>query len=374
MRLLLLVVNTYITILPQGDGDALATERHAYLMSIGEGLNIDALLKSGTGAFRLIGVGIYTLFGRSPFLYGLVNVILGTYVVVYIYKASLLLWENAKLSKRIAWAAAFFPQMLLHSALLLRETPVNFFLALAMLSFIKYWKFGKRKQLYYYVLYILLGTLFHTAVITVLVATFIAFLLLEQGGRTRVQQTLSRVTGIAILLLGVILLNVTGYGLKKFGGSFDNAYTVLEAKEARNAEGAAAFPQWMRIQSNTDLWKLPIRISTFLFSPALPYLVRKRSHLVGLVDGAIYMWMFFLMIKGRANIRRNKSALVLLIKVIVLSVVFSMGTSNFGTAIRHRAKMAPLLLILAVNHKKWEKLNRKKNRVFQIKTNGQNRH
>jgi hypothetical protein len=47
------------------------------------------------------------------------------------------------------------------------------------------------------------------------------------------------------------------------------------------------------------------------------------------------------------SVKQNRSALVLLIVMLALYLLFSLGVSNFGTAIRHRAKMSPLLLVIA---------------------------
>lgn len=374
LRIIFLFVNTYIFILPQGDGDAISNELAAYYIAT-YGINdLNGLLQSGSGLLRLIGAVVYSIFGRSPFLFGLVIVILGTLTVSNIHKASFLLWKNRKLSRRIAWFAALFPQFILHSALLLREIPVNFFITLAAIGVIKYWNYGDRKQMLNIVLCILLGTMFHTAVLMALPVFFFTVLFKKQSNISFTKQLFIRIAGVLVLIVSLMFLNITGFGLKKFGGSFDNMFEVLEEREARDSRGGAAFPQWMRIQGTADLWKLPARVGTFLFSPAIPFLVKKTSHLIGMLDAMLYLLMLYYIYKGRKQIKRNKSANVLLMISFVLYIVFSMGTSNFGTAIRHRAKMAPLLLILAVNHKKWEKLNRKKNRVFQIKTNGQNRH
>ena len=345
-------------VLPQGDGDAMVIERKAFEFAEYGIQDLSEQLRASNGAMIALGTLIYNIFGRSPFIFGLAIVLMGTFTVSYMYKASLLLWQNPKLSRRIAWFGALFPQMLLHSALLLREIPVNFFLCLAILSLIKFWKYRKRQKIFHFTLYILLGTLFHTGIITVFAAVLLAFLIVKQENRTRFQQSISRIFGILILVGGLAIMNSTGFGLNKFGGSIETIFEALEDREKLNTQGGAAFPEWMRIRGGTsELWKIPVRLVAFLFSPAIPFLVRSSGHLIGLIDAVLYLLLFYYIYRDQKYLKKNKAALTIFIITIVLCLVFSLGTSNFGTAIRHRAKMAPLLIILAINHRKWEKRN-----------------
>ena len=66
----------------------------------------------------------------------------------------------------------------------------------------------------------------------------------------------------------------------------------------------------------------------------------------GVVDAAIYLFLFWNLYRNWRTIKKNRAAVVLLAMVLTLFLVYALGVSNFGTAIRHRAKMAPILLLL----------------------------
>jgi hypothetical protein len=122
----------------------------------------------------------------------------------------------------------------------------------------------------------------------------------------------------------------------------------FEAQERLDTQGGAAFPEWMRVRGGMgDSWKIPVRYVSFLFSPLVPFMVRTQHHLLGLVDAALYAALFLLLVRHWRSVAKNRPAMALLIVVMSLFLVFALGVSNFGTAIRHRAKVSPLLLALA---------------------------
>lgn len=94
----------------------------------------------------------------------------------------------------------------------------------------------------------------------------------------------------------------------------------------------------------------PIRIIYFLLTP-FPWQVSNSFDLLGLIDVSFY-WMFiFFGIKGLKEIKNNNKLVFYSIILILIAelFVFSWGTSNYGTAIRHRLKfiwlIAPIIMI-----------------------------
>jgi hypothetical protein len=198
-------------------------------------------------------------------------------------------------------------------------------------------------------MWVLLGTLLHSGVI-IAIPALVTGIILVRGRESRGGIVHYVINAMAVLVLvGVIYgVNATGFGLSKFGGSFDEALTTFEAQETTGTFGGAAYPEWMKLSGGlTEAWKIPIRYGTFLFSPLIPYMVRSPRHLLGVLDAALYLLLFWIILRNWRRVTANQPALVLLIIVMSLFLVYSLGVSNFGTAIRHRAKMAPLLLVIA---------------------------
>lgn len=94
------------------------------------------------------------------------------------------------------------------------------------------------------------------------------------------------------------------------------------------------------------MWQVPARLLYFLFSP-FPWDIRLPAHIIGYVDGAIYLALVALILANVGKIWRNPAARMVLLVFLVLLVSLALGTANFGTAIRHRAKLVLLLVVLA---------------------------
>lgn len=349
LRVALLVVNLDFMTLPQGGGDALGFERKTWEASAnGRGPIADYLL-SGSGTLVLLGSYVYDLTGRAPYVLGLMMVLLGVGIVYLAYQASLELWGHRRYALLVAWAAALFPQLMLHSALFLREIPVAFALTAATLHGIRYVKRQAILQVVWFACWVVVGTLFHSGVIFAIPALLLGVMLARpRGRRSRFKFYLVNGASALVLAGAMYAANVTGFGMNKFGGSLDEAVETFEVREARGTMGGSAFPEWMRVRGGaSDAWKIPVRYVALLFSPLIPFMVRSPEHLLGLVDAALYLYLFWLLYRHWGAIKQNRPVVVLLVVMLALFLVYALGVSNFGTAIRHRAKMAPLLLILA---------------------------
>ncbi|WP_147321954.1 ArnT family glycosyltransferase [Mucilaginibacter conchicola] len=365
-RLTLLVVEMNFFELPDSGKDDRRFERLAWEWTNVNNPPTDQFSESGAGTFVKIGSALYSLFGRVPWLWSFILVVLSTATVYNVYKATYLLWNDRTQAIRIGWFAALFPELAELSAVILREVPIHFFLSLAVISLIKYWKYKKKPHVVLFILYTGLCILFHSALIAVLLGFGMGIFLISQEGKKK--STATKVFVFALVAGGLLVVNYTGFGLSKFGGSFESAFDTFESSEAHSVLGTAGYPEWMKMRNGiTDIWKLPIRYVAFLFSPVVPFMIKKASHLAGIIDAGMYILMAWSYYKNRKTIKENKSAYLILIISMTLAFVFSLGVSNFGTAIRHRAKLLPLMLVLAVNFKALRKRNYLKQLREQLK-------
>ena len=94
------------------------------------------------------------------------------------------------------------------------------------------------------------------------------------------------------------------------------------------------------------LWVAPLKFAYLLFAP-FPWDVRALRHLIGLADGLMYMMLSLICVRFWKPIWQNPQARVILIVIVPLLVAFGIGTSNFGTGLRHRAKALAVLALLA---------------------------
>jgi 4-amino-4-deoxy-L-arabinose transferase-like glycosyltransferase len=115
------------------------------------------------------------------------------------------------------------------------------------------------------------------------------------------------------------------------------------------ASGRTVYLQGMQPTSIGDLiTQTPIRIVYFLFSP-FPWMIGSFNDLFALLDAFLYFILAIYSYKTLKILKKeNKGLAVALFLIIIIFVTtFAWGTSNFGTALRHRHKMVWLLICVA---------------------------
>ena len=85
----------------------------------------------------------------------------------------------------------------------------------------------------------------------------------------------------------------------------------------------------------------------FLLKP-FPWEVRTLSDIIGLFDICVILVATFLAILLYKH-TKNKMILIVLFTVYGMFITFAIGTYNYGTALRHRDKVA-MLLTMFINY------------------------
>lgn len=365
VRSILAILNVYIFPLPDSGADAVEFERVAweYAQIL---LGNEEELSRTSNAFifsKFIGV-IYLVFDRIPIVAHLFNVITGVLIVYYIYQICMLTFSK-KAAKTAATIAAFFPTFNLYSAVLTRECIIVLFFVISFYFMILWYKKKKNSALIGTFVFILLATLLHGGLIfVILVYTFI-FLFFNNNKEEWNFTPYIKISALS-LSLGIILFFGGDYIFNKIpsGITLGNAHEILTVSLSYAAKGDAAYLVGYTPNSLVDLvTQTPIRVFYFLFAP-LPWMITSASHVVGFIDGLLYLVLSFYTIKGLKFLWKHDKVLFILCfgLFIVFLVTFAWGTSNFGTAVRHRQKIVWLLIIVAVIGKyknTWFRLNTK---------------
>jgi hypothetical protein len=69
------------------------------------------------------------------------------------------------------------------------------------------------------------------------------------------------------------------------------------------------------------------------------------SEALGLIDAVLYWILLIVLIRHWRAIWANGAARLLLLLLIPMVLAFAIGVSNFGAAIRHRAKFVGLMIV-----------------------------
>jgi len=352
-RAVLAVIHYYVTPLPGSQADAIRFERLATEWAQGGLLN--AITHFTTGAYLypwLISL-IYTVTGRSPLMMQAINVFFGTLIIYNVYRISLSLWGEGP-AKRAGWFAALFPLLILYSAITLREVVVMYPLTLGLFHIVQWYKRRSLRHPFLATIAILVSSAFHGVILLSLIVWGI-LLLVPLARLVKAPYQIAVYDLKVVLVIGTVLfaIIVSGWQVSKIGffiKQWSNIQTLIqrveEMQEVRT-RGRATYPESLIVRSPVEMmWKTPLRVFYFLFTP-LPWQVETPLDLLGLVRVLLNLVIAVIFVGSWRFIKREPAARALLWIAVVLLIVFALGTSNYGTATRHSAKIIPILLAVA---------------------------
>jgi hypothetical protein len=258
------------------------------------------------------------------------------------------------------WVAALFPSFLHYHSILLREVWVALGFTLSVYFFARY--LYETRSFYHALLSLLamgFATLFHGGMVAGIVGLLLYFfwrfiqlwrdLALRSTGAPRMEfigSTLLIGIVFPLLVYGI----VTGVDINKVGdlrGLFQpEAFTERAVQVAQSRmRGGASYPALLNLRGASDIVvKTAPRTVYFLFSP-FPWDVRKTVHAVAMIDSLLYALIFYYIFRNWVKIKRNRLPVMMLVLVPIV-LAFSIGSSNFGTAMRHRAKIASFIICM----------------------------
>ena len=372
LRALLVIINNYFFPIPGSTFDARTFELIASNISEQYGLTVlfnmfqnDVYLIS-----RIISI-FYTLTSRSEMMAQGISVGIGTTSVYLFFYLSSMLWKK-KDAIKAAWLFSFFPSILLYSAITLREVYINFFLLLTLIACVALIKklFKKKREI---------KILFSISELKLFIIITIGFLVLKYFHGAIFLGYLSFLAFIVFyytknefvnLKKGIIKLNllfifsliITPVVLFYFSilsipyiPDFEELVNMddilirrfrLGTVSAVHGELGASFPKWTIPSDMTDFFpKVLVRIIYFLYSP-FPWDIKRSVHLFGLVDAILIFYLTFCLWENRIQIWQNPETRFLLLILLTFIFIYGVGSSNFGTSIRHKSKFIFIAIYL----------------------------
>jgi hypothetical protein len=148
-----------------------------------------------------------------------------------------------------------------------------------------------------------------------------------------------------------VVLFIT-YQQARFGSRFVEGLTLeeLDALRRGGAMGAqTAYLTGLDISTPLGLLSfLPLGLAYFLLSP-FPWQIGSARHLLPMPEMLFYYCLipFVLLGAGAAFRRRFSVAVVLLVTLALTTLGYGVGSTNVGTAYRHRGQVMPMLLCFA---------------------------
>ena len=278
---------------------------------------------------------------------------------ILMYRVALLLGVNRKDAAMATLLFGLLPSAVWFTSITLREPWKLFFLALLVYSSLRYFRNPRLRHLLLWILSSLCLVLFHKA-FGVLVPLLLLFPFLFLSPMLATKLATRKIGGtrllvIAVLFMGVVwlgftLLSTAGYWTTQALLSGD---ILTAAEQYRGAGIARAARATYGIALDTGsasgmILTLPLVYVYYLAAPFL-WQIQSVIDVYAFIDALIGLIFLLgaLSWYRQASVRRQKSEMrYLLVVFFAVSLVHALGTTNYGTSIRHRLLTSWITFIL----------------------------
>ena len=346
LRTGLALFNAFISPLPDSGADAISFERIGW--DYAQAWNMGLEVNSRSAAYiysKVIGV-IYFILGRVPLSVQFVNVVLGVFIVYYVYKIIIELGATKRSAQTGSVITALFPTLCLYSAITLRENFISFFAIVSVFYFFKWLNSGTISKSVLAVTFLLLSSALFGAMIVIGIVYAVFFIFYQ--AKIKKWRLISKQTflGIFIVTIGIILFSF--FLANKLPSDLRLIFSpdYMGDRVTSGARGGAAYLVGFTPNSIVDIIiQTPVRIVYFLFAP-FPWMISSPDQILGLIDALLYLVLVFYSIRGLKYHKKynNPAFWAVALMLIIMMATFAWGISNFGTAIRHRQKIVWLII------------------------------
>lgn len=303
---------------------------------------------------------LYTLFGSSPLVGQLLNVLMGLGSLLNLHSLARLLFHRRVADATVIFGA-LYPYGWVLAGTLNRDMMIIFFLTLLFRLLaepqLRPDLPGNRRKALLALVAMGYLTLLRPPLLLLCGVVGGLFLFLERR-RQVPARPLSRPLKVGFLLLmflmGGGLLYLVAPSLTQFKvavqavqfADIDNLNYRLESSE----EAASAYMRGVRYSSYADLvWVMPLATLYFMFSP-LPWQVASAKQALGMLDSCLLMAVVWYFLRGFRDLHRSHRdfALLLAAYLVVGFCSSSLLQANVGAAMRHRTMFTFLMFPVAM--------------------------
>lgn len=278
-----------------------------------------------------------------------INVLLGMYSILFVYKIILRLKIPFKINRIMLIIMIFFPSSLIFSSILLRENIIAFLVVLSFYFFLNWILLNKVKSVIVSFLLIFLGATFHSGVISIILG-YMFMLLFYKPSKNKFRISIQTVFVFFFFLIIFVFLSSIPSEQIPF---LDKFTKQLDAKEnvynvASGGSGGSVYLKNLEINNPIKLILFaPIKMLYFIVSP-FPLDWRGISDITSFAsDSLIYIILFlYPLFNYRKMIKGDPLTICLFIMILSAVFVFGISINNAGTAMRHRYKMFYLIVLL----------------------------
>ncbi len=353
VRVSFILIGHYIVPLPDSTKDAAGLEDLAWQYGQDGFFNALSLFPGLNSFFYSWIIGLlYSLFGRSILMsqsFSLLFAVGSIFLAWFIAKK---IWDE-RIAIKVTWIVALFPSIILYSILPLREVYCSFFLLVALVGIFYWVRYGGIKYVTLAIFGFIAAAFFHGPLI--FGGVIFLFIVLSSSIKNLLKslmnlrlnfQSFILVTFVVIFLYSIFSNQIYIPKLGYFE-EFNLGYLFSESR-ARMI-GNASYSEILSISYSSGtidiIYKIALRVLYFLFSP-FPWDVEKSTHLIGMLDGFLYMFLVYLILSNIKIIWKDPFLRIILIILTFYFIMFAVGVSNFGAGLRHRTKFVIMMVLL----------------------------
>jgi hypothetical protein len=293
---------------------------------------------SGWGMVYFV-AAVYGLIGRNVLAVQFLNSVLGAATAVIIFLCSEHVFNNTKVARLAAISVAFFPSLVLWSSQGLKDGPIVFFLALAVLATLR---LGEKFSFGYVV--ILICSLF-----SLLSLRFYVFYMISLAiggafviGMQRFTATNFVRQFVILIVLGLALtyLGITRYANVQFE-QFGSLERIQLSRQDAATSAQSGFARDVDVSTTQGaLSTIPLGLLYLVFAP-FPWQIASLRQSITLPEMIVWWASFPMLVLGLwFSIRyRLRQIAPILIFTVMLSLAYSIFQGNVGTAYRQRAQL-----------------------------------
>lgn len=355
VRMLLLLIHHQFFVLLPGRGDAKTFFREALnFSSLGfDGALAEFTVTHSTGFSALMGA-MLSIFGESILVMELINISMGLVVVGLVYRLALNCGADRTQAKRAALIMALVPSTAQYSVVALREMILVLPFMLGLVTLTAWRTHVNATGMLLFTFWCSVAAMFHGGMIVGIAGLGAgAFVFQIFASRLPGQRRPNILWNLVLLALFAALVSLAGglvgeVGLNKVSEvNSGNLVSQLNVASQQASRGGSAYLQSFAVDDYGDVaLNVPLRLVYFFFSP-MPWDIRSAGHLLGFLDVLLYAFCFRELWRGfKANALSPKVLMVLGV-VMTIALAYAFGSSNAGTAIRHRAKFGYALVAIA---------------------------
>lgn len=342
------ITNTYIVKLPGANSDAVRFHRDASF--IANELSID-LLNVGSHFYNNFLALFYKFLGDSLFLGSQLSILSFMLSLIVILKISKELNLNFIIQKYIVLFFGMVPSVLINTSVTLRESFQILILLLICYYAIRAKKTKRKRYLLSSIFFIVFFSFWHNGFVAL--SPFLVFITIYWVFKTNKMSAVNSlgfmagasIMGFAFLLLSTGVISSPAFEAL-MSGDADEYASTYRAKS--NLDARAYYGGELDTSSIFGfITTFPVVVFNYFVAP-LPWQIGSPMDLVTVMENVIRFWLIRGAIKAiKRTEGLEKSILKFLIFVYLLvEIMWSTGTVNWGTAMRHHVVAFALLIVV----------------------------